>query len=213
MVLNCITVGDLAVNCYIFGEEAGSYGEKSGGVVVIDPGDECKKIIEYVKSNGLIVKGIVLTHGHFDHIGSVAELKKAANAKVMIHELDAGHLMDSSRNLSKFMGIDETQITADVRLKNGDVVEAGKHKLKVLHTPGHTEGSICLLYEDILFSGDTLFRSSIGRTDFPGGDHGELIHSLNDVLMKLDDRVRVYPGHGPSTSIGYERAYNPYVEG
>lgn len=204
MILEMNTVGTLETNCYI-------YGDKAGEVVVIDPGAEHDTIMGRIKELACTVKYIVATHGHFDHIGAVASLKNQTGAKVLIHSLDAECLIDAAQNLSLYMGMAKTQQAADALLKDGDIIEIGKHKLLVIHTPGHTRGSICLKGEGILFSGDTLFRESAGRTDLPGGSTQELTESIKK-LMNLDGSITVYPGHSEASSIEYERKNNPFFE-
>lgn len=205
MLLETIKVGELETNCYIFGD-------KNGEAVVIDPGDNADVIMQNVNKHNCTIKYIVLTHGHFDHIGAVAALKKQTQAKVIIHELDADCLTDATRNLSYYMGMPEIQIEADSVIKEGEIIEAGNRKLTVIHTPGHTAGSICLKAEEMLFSGDTLFKESAGRTDLPGGSSKQIMESINEKLMKLDDAMLVYPGHSECSTIGYERKHNPFVE-
>ena len=155
----------------------------------------------------------MLTHGHFDHIGAVKYLREELNAPVAIHAEDADCLNDDSKNLSFYMGMDiGGQGTADIMLKNGDKLYVGDITLKVIHTPGHSRGSVCFLSSRAVFTGDTLFHGSIGRSDFPGGDFKELINSINNKLMVLDDNCIIYPGHGPVSTIGREKVINPYIK-
>lgn len=206
MLIKTIIVGVLETNCYIFGDEGGA-------VAVIDPGDEAEKILGYVNETGCSVKYIILTHGHVDHIGAVKKLKAETGAEVLIHEADAACLTDAKKNLSVYMIMPCVQLPADRVLKDGDTIKVGNYEVNVIHTPGHTPGGICLQAGKALFSGDTLFRASAGRTDLPGGSRQDLLDSINNKLMTLEDDIRVYPGHMEATSIGHERRNNPFVTG
>jgi glyoxylase-like metal-dependent hydrolase (beta-lactamase superfamily II) len=204
MIFAVMPVGPIGANCYLIGCEQTKEG------AVIDPGDEGSRIIAKVKELGLNIKSIILTHGHIDHISAVDEVKKATSAQILIHQEDAKMLVDGNRNLSHMLGTNRGYSPADVLLKEGDVIKVGNLEIKVLHTPGHTQGGICLETEGIIISGDTLFEDSIGRSDFPGGSHEVLINSIKTKLLPYPDETKVYPGHGPSTSIGYERVNNPF---
>jgi len=164
-----------------------------------------------IRQSGYAVEYIINTHGHVDHIGANAEVKRATGAKLLIHKDDAKMLTSSAANFSLFMGHPVTSPAADELLAEGDEIKVGNLVLKVLHTPGHTPGGICLVHELTIFSGDTLFYGSIGRTDFPGGSYRTLIKSIKEKLMVFPDEAVVYPGHGPATSIGFERQYNPFL--
>ena len=180
--------------------------------MIIDPGDEAKRILNEVKNLGLDIKIIALTHGHIDHIGALKEIKEATGAQVAIHSDDVGALKD--RFLSIFLGIRHRSPPPPDRLLNdGDVISVGELKFTVIYTPGHTQGSICLLGEGVLFSGDTLFNYGVGRSDLPGsgGNHEQLIESIKKRLLVLGDDIKVYPGHGPETTIGTERRGNPFL--
>lgn len=205
MILKKLIVGQLQSNTYIVGDE------DTKEVLVIDPGDERKKIFKEISDNGYKVKYIVATHGHGDHVGAVNYIREKTNAKVAIHEEDLQNMTDSSRNLSFYLGEDIEIHDVEVLLKDNDEIKVGKYTYKVIHTPGHTPGSICLLVENKLFSGDTLFYTSIGRTDLPGGNFNSLINSIKEKLYILDDNVQVYPGHGPDSSIGFEKKNNGFV--
>ncbi|MFZ3172278.1 MAG: MBL fold metallo-hydrolase [Carboxydocellales bacterium] len=204
MIFAVMPVGPIGANCYLIGCEQTKEG------AVIDPGDEGSRIVAKVKELGLNIKSIILTHGHIDHISAVDEVKKATSAQILIHQEDAKMLVDGNRNLSHMMGTNRGYSPADVLLKEGDVIKVGNLEIKVLHTPGHTLGGICLETEGIIISGDTLFEGSIGRSDFPGGSHEVLINSIKTKLLPYPDETKVYPGHGPSTSIGFERVNNPF---
>ncbi|NLC68342.1 MAG: MBL fold metallo-hydrolase [Clostridiaceae bacterium] len=204
MILKRLPTGMFASNCYIIGEN------KKG--VVIDPGAKSVDILEAAKQVNLDVEYIILTHAHIDHIISMDEIREMTKAKVLVHEEDAKFLVDSWYNASKLFGIEKVFNPADVLLKDNDILDIDGLKLEIIHTPGHTPGSICIKAGNSLFTGDTLFRMSVGRTDLGLGDYGRLMNSIKR-LMALDDEAMVYPGHGTATTIGYERKNNPFVQG
>lgn len=206
MKIKSLVAGPIGVNCYIV------YDENTLEGIVIDPGGNAADIIKAVKDDKLTVKYVVNTHGHSDHIGANTEICDTFGAKLLIHEGDKKMLTDSRANLSFYMGMNILSKEADQYLKNGDVIEFGDCKLKVLHTPGHSDGGICLVTDGLVFSGDTLFAESIGRCDFPGGSEVTLIRSIKDKLMPLPDDTKVLPGHGPGTTIGWERKCNPFLQ-
>ncbi len=206
MKIIAMEVGSLGTNCYIV------YCEQSRKAAVIDPGGDASAIISRITQENLVVEYIINTHGHADHIAANAKVKEATGAMILIHQADADMLTSAHRNLSAFMGGGITGGAAGRILKDGDTIEIGSIRFKVLHTPGHTPGGISLLTDNILFSGDTLFAESIGRTDFPGGSFRQLIQSIKEKLMVLPDDVTVYPGHGPQTTIGWERKMNPFIQ-
>lgn len=181
--------------------------------VVIDSGVNPGEIMHIVESNGLQVKYIILTHGHFDHIYHVQSLKEKTGAQLCIHEDELALYQNPDMNGSMMFGAGrEVKAPApDILLKDGQVLQVGALRLEIIHTPGHSPGSICILCGDMLFSGDTLFAMSIGRTDFPGGSARAMSESLHKKLFTLEDNITVYPGHGPKTSIGYEKENNPYA--
>ncbi|UWG95631.1 MBL fold metallo-hydrolase [Dehalobacter sp. DCM] len=199
----------IGANCYVV------ICDVSKKAILIDPGSGSRMILERVKDLGVQVEIIVLTHGHFDHIGAVEEVRHALGAKVAIHTDDADMLSDPSKNVSALFGSKKTFSAAEILLEDGQEICVGNKKMKVIHTPGHTPGGICLLDEadNALFSGDTLFCGAIGRSDFPGGDLRQLINGIESKLMVLDDGIRVFPGHEASTTIGQERRYNPFLMG
>jgi hydroxyacylglutathione hydrolase len=207
MILEILAVGALETNCYILGDE------KTKQAVVIDPGGDFEIIEEHLKKLKLKVQYIILTHGHVDHIGALGELKKTTQAKILIHSKDSAMLYDPNQNLSIFSGDKIIPIKADRLLEDGDIIQCGGIKLEVLHTPGHTPGGISLLTDKMIFTGDSLFCGSIGRTDFPGSSFQNLIQSIKDKLLSRDDDYIIYPGHGPSSTIGEERKNNPFLTG
>ena len=209
MILEMLTLGALYTNCYI----AGCSETREG--LIIDPGfdrdTEAEKVLTRVHQHRLEVKYIVNTHGHPDHTAGNGLLKDATGAPIVIHELDAPKLTDSSKNLSLLFGLHVTSPPADQTLKEGDIIQAGKVQLKVLHTPGHSKGSISLLGDNVVFTGDTLFAGSIGRYDFPDASYKEIMNSLKR-LATLPDHLKVYPGHGPTSTIGQEKRSNPFLQ-
>ncbi len=204
MLLNCFPTGTFQANCYILGTEVGGKG------IIIDPGDDPKEILDHVRKLGLTVEYMLLTHGHPDHCGALKHLKENTHTRIAIHNADVKLLQD--RAMSFFLGLGyHRPPEPDVLLNDGDEIRVEDLTLKVLSTPGHTPGSICLLGNGFVFSGDTLFNSSIGRTDLPGGSSQDIIQSIERKLLTLPDDIIVYPGHGPATTIGAERRGNPFL--
>jgi hydroxyacylglutathione hydrolase len=207
LVIEKQEVGPLGVNCYLVGDETSRTG------MVIDPGAEAKAILKRVKALGLDIKYIVLTHAHFDHIGALKEVKEATGAEIAIHADDAQSLQLGNSIALDFGFSFPPPPAPDRLLKDEDSLDLGHRRFLVLHTPGHTPGGICLLGEGVVFTGDTLFNSSVGRTDLPGGNSDEIIDSIRTKLMVLPDNTTVYPGHGPESTIGQERRHNPFLSG
>lgn len=179
--------------------------------VLVDPAAPSEVLLERIKDLNLKIKMIINTHGHGDHIGGNAFFAERLNAPLAIHKDDAAMLTDNLKNLSAYMGSSLPIKAADVLLEDGYTLNLGEYELKVIHTPGHTPGGICLYIDKYLISGDTLFELSIGRTDFPGGSHSGLIRSIREKLFVLPDDVIVFPGHGPQTTIGLEKSNNPFL--
>lgn len=208
MILESFPVGPLACNCTLMGDE------EAGEAIVIDPGEEVSRIHRRLTELGLKLKQILVTHGHIDHVGGALKLKKLTGAPIFLNENDLLQLkmMDAQ---AAWLGV-QTPETAppDENLADGLVVGLGRYTAQVIHTPGHTEGSICLHFAPLklLIAGDTLFAGSIGRTDLPGGDFDQLIDSLRSRVLALADETKVLPGHGPATTIGEERRSNPFLQ-
>jgi len=210
MILVGLEVGNLLTNCYIVGCE------ETKEAAVIDPGGDPGQILKVLAKNELILKKIINTHGHIDHIEGNRRLKDETGAEIVIHEADAPMLTSAGKNLSLFSGLMLNSPPADTQVREGDVISVGNTvSFRVLHTPGHTPGGISLVLEvgdrTLLFVGDTLFQGSIGRTDFPGGSYKQLIDSINQKLMVFPDETQVYPGHGPFTNVAFERKHNPFL--
>lgn len=208
MILETIEVGAFQSNCYVVGSESARKG------IVIDPGDDAEAILKAVKRHKLEIGTVVVTHAHMDHISAAAAVVAGTGAKMAMHEAEAtrGWFRDIARRQALFFGTPQPELPdIGLELKEGDVVEAGELRFKVLHTPGHSPGGISLYGEGVVFSGDTLFNSGIGRTDFPGCSFEEIMRSIHTKLLTLPDNTVVYPGHGPSTTIGTEKQWNPFV--
>lgn len=205
MRIKIIVVGEMGVNCYILIDE------KSKECIAIDVGAEPERIIKFIEEEELTLKSIVLTHGHYDHIGGCLEVKDKFNVPIIAGESESEFLTNATYNLAKMFG-DDLVFKADEYLKDEEEYSVGEISFKTISTPGHTPGGICLYFEKegVLISGDTLFFCSVGRTDFYMGDTDELLNSLSK-LAKLPDAVVVYPGHGQKTTIGFEKANNPYL--
>ena len=203
--IKSMTLGMVATNCYLI------INKETKEALLIDPADNALRISNVIEENVCTLKAILLTHGHFDHIMALNELKKRYNVPVYAHEEEEDVLKQSSLNMSGMIGqIYTTQ--ADVYVKDGEHLKLAGLDVIVLYTPGHTKGGVCyyLPEEKVLMSGDTLFHCSIGRTDFPTGSMSQLVRSVKEQLFVLPDDVQVYPGHDSVTSIGYEKQYNPF---
>ncbi len=207
MMITSLPTGPLEVNCYLVGCEA------TGKAAVIDPGGDVESILTLLQQHDLTLAMVINTHGHFDHIGGNRLLVEKTGCSLLIHQDDAPLLQRATEHAALF-GLSTTRSPEPTRLLNdGDVITVGDLTLRVIHTPGHSPGGICLHVADFLFVGDTLFNGSIGRTDLPGGNHQQLIDNIKKKLLTLVDETTVYPGHGPATTIGQEKRYNPFLAG
>lgn len=204
MQIETVTVGQLDTNCYIV------FDEKSREAIIIDPGDEPDKIRTYIDARKLRPTHIIFTHAHYDHVCAVKELKETYQAKVVMHEAET-QTYDETKKRCMSWGYDADDFPPpDLTVKEEDEVRVGKTCFRVIHTPGHTPGGICLHGGNILFAGDTLFSGSVGRTDLPGGNMGDLLQSLKK-LIRLDPSTRVLCGHDEETTIGFEMRSNPFM--
>jgi len=209
MIFETIVVGDLGVNCYLLADRDTKEG------LVIDPGAEPERILAAINNSGIKVLHVLNTHGHFDHIGGNRKVTEATGGRLMISKEDEHFLSMASRSAAMYGLAAEDSPKPAAYLVEGDLIRFGRHELKVIHIPGHSPGGSCfyLAKEGILISGDSLFAESIGRTDLPGGSQAQLVGSIRAKLMTLPEETKVFPGHGPSTSIGHEKRHNPYLGG
>ncbi|MBV8730321.1 MAG: MBL fold metallo-hydrolase [Acidobacteriia bacterium] len=208
MIHEILPVGVLQCNCSIFGDEESREG------LVVDPGDNVSDVLEIVRRHGLKVKAIVITHAHIDHIGGAQKLKQATGAPVYMNQNDI-ELQQMLEMQAAWLGMKPPeQVAIDATAKDGDRLVVGTTEVNVLHTPGHTQGSISLWMpsEGKLVAGDTLFRDSIGRTDLPGGDGRQILQSIHEKLLPLPPETVVIPGHGENTTIGREKRFNPFLQ-
>jgi hydroxyacylglutathione hydrolase len=208
MILETFPVGPLHCNCTILGDEV------THEAVVVDPGDNIPEILSRLQKHGLTLRQIIVTHAHIDHVGGAALLRKSTGAPVVMNQQDLG-LLGMMEMQAGWLGVPTPQVAPpDASAEDGLTIGLTTLPAQVLHTPGHTPGSICLLFPDhhLLLAGDTLFAGSIGRTDLPGGDGQQILRSLRERLLVLPDSTRVLPGHGPETTIGEERQSNPFLQ-
>ena len=206
LAVRMMVLGPVQTNCYFL------INEDTKEVLIVDPADRAQKIIEWINSEGLKPTAILLTHGHFDHIMGVAGVKKEYNIPIYASKDEVEVLANPQINVSTMMGA-YLSMKADKLFSDGDMLELAGMKLKVISTPGHTIGSVCFYMEEekVLISGDTLFEASVGRSDFPTGSSRQLIESIKTRLFVLPDDTDVFPGHGGTTSIAYEKAHNPFI--
>ena len=199
MIIKTYPIGVYEENIYLLIDE------KSKDACIVDPGGNAKILINKIEEANCNIKFILLTHGHFDHVEALKEVVSRFNVPVYINDIEIG-----------FMKTDKTvygEAPANyISIKDGDEISFAESKIKAIHTPGHTKGGMCYLYQNVLFSGDTLFAGSVGRSDFIGGDFSELISSIKTKLLVLDDNIKIYPGHMDSSTIGHEKLRNPYLQ-
>ncbi|HWF93051.1 MAG TPA: MBL fold metallo-hydrolase [Terriglobales bacterium] len=208
MIHEIIPVGSLRCNCSIIGDDS------TREAMVIDPGDEIEEILAIIARHRLQVKQIVVTHAHLDHVGGAKKLRAATGAPILLNQNDQ-ELLAMLDVQAAWLGMnDPGKVEIDQNAQDGDVLKTGLIAATVMHTPGHTEGSICLYFpaEKKLIAGDTLFAGSIGRTDLPGGSMRKILQSIHEKVLALPDETVVLPGHGPTTTIGEERENNPFLK-
>jgi glyoxylase-like metal-dependent hydrolase (beta-lactamase superfamily II) len=209
MIHEILPVGPLQCNCSVVGDE------ESREALVIDPGDEVEEVLALVRRHRLTVKQIIITHAHIDHVGGAMKLKRATGAPILLNQNDY-ELLEMLDEQAAWVGMARPgAVTVDADLADAGTVRAGQLRATVMHTPGHTQGRVCLYFEPEkkLIAGDTLFAGSIGRTDLPGGSFPKIMQSLRDRVLALPDETLVVPGHGPLTTIGKERVSNPFLVG
>ncbi len=209
MQIQVFSGGPFFVNTYVL------YNERGGEGVVVDPGLETLKIKSFIGGRKIRIHSILLTHGHVDHVLYLNDAQEATGARICMHEADQA-LYDNAAEMARYFGIltMDTPRPVDWYLRDGEDIVIGDERLQVLSTPGHSPGSVCFRYEDeFVLTGDTLFNDGIGRTDLPGGSYDHILHSIRSRLLTLPPDMVVYPGHGPSSTIGFEAANNPFVGG
>jgi len=199
-----ILLPEMGTNTYLI------WDEKTKDALLVDVAAPDDRFIQEIRDMGLKPKYLFLTHGHGDHIGGTQQVKDKFDLSIGIHGSDAEMLTDAKKNLSAFWNQNIVTPLADILFKDGDVFKLGNLEIKVIHTPGHTQGGVCFLIDDILLSGDTLFAESVGRADLPGGNYETLISSIRSRIFNLPDETVVYPGHGPQTLVGDEKVGNPF---
>ncbi|MBN2790426.1 MAG: MBL fold metallo-hydrolase [Candidatus Delongbacteria bacterium] len=204
-IFHILTVGGIEENCII------AKCPETSKVIIFDPGEEAGKIIKYLDSIQAVPQLIVNTHGHYDHIGAIIELKRIFNIPLWIHENEEEYFLDPSKNYSSLSG-KQISIRPDKLFTEKDKIVVGTLEFKIIHTPGHTLGSCCFIYENVMIAGDTLFAGSIGRTDLYGGNTETILRSINKKILPLDDELIILPGHGRSTTLKEEKLFNPFLQ-
>lgn len=204
MKINQLGLGVFMANCYIIQSE-------NKNAAVVDIGGDSDVLLGFLEKNGITLKKILLTHGHFDHIGGVEQVRRATGAEVYVHHLDVPKLSDCNENFGAAHGITDIEpVTIYNEISDGDIITLDEIQFSVMHTPGHTKGGVCYITDGVIFSGDTLFKNSMGRTDSPDGDNTEMMRSLRKLKL-LDGDYAVYPSHDFSTTLSTERINNPYM--
>lgn len=206
MFFKMLSLGDMDNNCYILGDE------NTKQALIIDAPDEAGTILDVIEEWGFDLKYVLLTHSHYDHIRALDDICTATGAKVMLHTFEFDALNDPTVNLALYSGVASPETTPDKKLFDKDIITLGDIELKVLYTPGHTVGSVCYYTDGFLFSGDTLFLKDVGRCDLPGGDFKIIKESIKKQLYTLPEDTDVYPGHGRTTTIAFEKEHNNYVQ-
>ena len=201
MQFKTVITGNIEENCHLIWD-------KNKYCLVVDPGDDCNRILKVISDNHLTVEKIVLTHGHYDHVGAVNELKDATGATVIAHEEEKDLILNPELSLSRYISPDFSIPEVDSYVKEGDVISVGDLSFTVMHTPGHTVGGMCLYGHGVLFSGDTVFYGTLGRWDFPTGNLSKLVHSITKRIFSLPDDTVIHSGHGPATTVGMEKKQN-----
>jgi glyoxylase-like metal-dependent hydrolase (beta-lactamase superfamily II) len=207
MRIETFVCGSFATNCYLIFDE-----ESKQSIIIDAPPDSLSPVSSYIKNNGLSVEYIILTHGHIDHIAYAERLRVVTGAKLLLHEKDH-YWLEPPKKMIDLVAGDYIKFVPDISPKGNEKYFVDKNELEIIYTPGHTEGGICIYFKknNTLFSGDTLFRESVGRTDLYGGSSKTLLQSIHEKLLVLPDETNVYPGHGDETKIKYERQYNPFL--
>ena len=201
MKIQTVITGNIEENCYLVWDQ-------NKHCLVIDPGDDCNRILAVISEHHLLVEKIVLTHGHYDHVGAVNELKQATSATVIACEHEQELIVNPELSLAQYISPDFSVPQVDLYVKEGDLIVVGELSFPVMHTPGHTNGGMCLFGNGVLFSGDTVFFGTLGRWDFPTGNLSQLVHSITKRIFSLADDTVIYSGHGPKTTVGAEKKQN-----
>ena len=201
MVIRTVVTGNIEENCHLVWDE-------NKRCLVIDPGDDCNRILKVVANEGLSVEKIILTHGHYDHVGAVSDLKESTGALVVAYEEEKELILNPELSLARYISSDFSIPQVDSYVKAGDSITVGDLSFIVMHTPGHTQGGMCLYGHGVLFSGDTVFYGTLGRWDFPTGNLSKLVHSITKQIFSLPDDTVIYSGHGPETTVGMEKKQN-----